>query len=145
MWHAIVNWPWATIWAGVSAVFTASTVGVGGLALFQWSKQEKLRVKLDFKKSVGDYAFHLAKMPSVIFTQDLQKYEKERIELYSYYSACMHAWAMTEDLLNDNETVAKSWEELEEANIEYLAGKSDSAKLDKLCENILNEHFVFHK
>ncbi|PAO24631.1 hypothetical protein [Enterobacter roggenkampii] len=145
MWHTIYNWPWATIWAAVSGIFTAGTVGVATWAMLRWQKQDELKVKLAFKQAIGEYAFQLVRMPEVLFTKDLEKYETDRRSLAVLYHSCVQAMAMTEHLLDKNEVVTTSWEKFEEAHVKYLSGRDRSTDIDRICSAILNEPFVFGK
>lgn len=145
MWHIIYNWPWATIWAAVSAIFTAGTVGVAIWAMLRWQKQDELKVKLAFKQAIGEYAFQLVTMPEVFFTKDLEKFETERRSLAVLYHSCLQAMAMTEHLLDENEVVTTSWEKFEDAHFKYLSGKDKSTNIEQICSDILNEPFVFER
>ncbi|MDK9356413.1 hypothetical protein QQF54_20545 [Lelliottia sp. V106_10] len=145
MWNTIFNWPWATIWAAISAIFTAAAVGVAGWAMLRWRKQDELKVKLAFKQAIGDYLFQLVKMPEVVFTKDIKENENDCEKLTILYHACFHAFVMTEDLLANNEIVNERWESLFITHQRYIAGKCKSNEIDRLCADILCNPFVFGK
>ncbi|ENT4819210.1 TPA: hypothetical protein U2Q33_000742 [Citrobacter farmeri] len=145
MWQAIINWPWGTIWAAVSAISTLSTVCVALWAMLRWRKQEELKVKLAFKQAIGDYSFQLVRMPVTIFTNELSKHENDMRRLSVLYHACIHAMAMTEMLLDENDVVSKNWDAFADAHTNYLLGKINSDDIDNICTNIINEPFVFGK
>lgn len=134
---------WTNIWAAISALATVATFCVAFLAMKRWSKQDELKAKLAFKQAVGDYAFQMIKMPEILFTKDLAKYEDERKELMLLFHACLHAWLMTEGLLDSNKVVTACWEHFDSAHNAYLSGKKSNEQLYKYCEDILNEPFVF--
>ncbi|MEA3934119.1 hypothetical protein VBJ60_22920, partial [Enterobacter hormaechei] len=64
MWQTIYAWPWATIWAAISAIFTAATVGIAFCAMKEWKKQEQFKAKVNFKSAVAKYAYCLVALPS---------------------------------------------------------------------------------
>lgn len=144
MWHTIYNWPWATIWAAVSAIFTAAAVGVAGWAMFRWRKQDELKVKLAFKQAVSDYAYCLMSLPKMLNHDDVRIRHKDKVHrLVDLLNACNIAWLSTEGLLEKDKTVAESWEFIFENHKFYLAGKLDRDILGANCMGILSEKFVF--
>ncbi|EPZ8354756.1 hypothetical protein ACXWYY_000199 [Enterobacter hormaechei] len=145
MWHSIYNWPWATIWAAVSAIFTAAAVGVAGWAMFRWRKQDELKVKLAFKQAVSDYAYCLMSLPQMLNNGPVRMKHKETAEkLVDLLNACNIAWLSTEGLLEKETEVAKCWEFIFENHKHFLAGALDRDTLGAHCMGILSEKFVFN-
>lgn len=142
MWQTFFNWPWPTIWAAISAVFTAATAGIACWALFRWKKQEELKAKFAFKKAIGDYAYQLIQLPPVLFIQDMQKNAEKCQKLTDLLAVCNYAWFMTEGLIT-NKKVIQYWELLVGNHQKYLAGKMSSEDLGAACMGILHEEFVF--
>ena len=133
MWQTIYNWPWATIWSAISAIFTAAAVGVAAWAIFRWKKQDELRVKLDFKKSVTQYAYALT---------HTSKTQKD--ELRSLYGKCTFDWMACEGLLKSNEVVFENWKGLVKKHMDYMDGEPVAKELMLHCTAIMDAKFVFN-
>lgn len=145
MLHIIYNWPWATIWAAVSAIFTAAAVGVAGWAMFRWRKQDELKVKLAFKQAVSDYAYCLMSLPMILNNgYERVKHRETAEKLVDLLNACNIAWLSTEGLLDKEIEVAKCWEFIFENHKHYLSGSLDRDTLGANCMGILSEKFVFN-
>lgn len=142
IWWGISHAHWANVWASISAIFTAAAVGVAGLALLRWRKQDELKAKFAFKKAIGDYAYQLIQLPPTLFTQDIQKNAEKCQKLTDLLAACNYAWFMTEGIIT-NKKVIQYWELLIGNHQKYLAGKMTSEDLGAACMGILNEKFVF--
>jgi len=140
MWHTIFNWPWATIWAAVSAIFTAAAVGVAAWAIFRWRKQEELRVKLDFKKAITEYSYVLSQMPESL--KHVPALE-QAAELKRVFGKCTFEWMACEGLLGSNQRVSTNWTSLVINHSQYLAGDTDAYVLMTHCLEIMQEKFVF--
>ncbi|HED3095549.1 TPA: hypothetical protein R4045_001084 [Citrobacter freundii] len=140
MWHVIFNWPWATIWTAISAIFTAAAVGVASWAMFRWRKQDELRVKLDFKKAVCEYAYILTQMPGSLKNTASTKED----DLKKIFGKCTFEWMACEGLLKTNITVSQNWTSLVIDHSEYLLGNINSDVLMKHCLEIMDEKFVFN-
>lgn len=144
MWHTIYNWPWATIWSGVSAIFTAVTAFVAGLALLQWSKQDKLKAKLLFKNSIHEYSDILVTLPEKLEQPEQRRRFEERLTLCTdRLLKCSSAYVACEGLLKKNEVVHTSWGYIANNHQHYLSGKIDHTLIQKACMLILREEFVF--
>ena len=144
MWQTIYAWPWATIWAAISAIFTAVTAVVAALALLQWSRQDKLKAKLHFKNTIHEYSDILVTLPEKLnIPEDRHRYD-ERIKLCTErLLKCSSAYVSCEGLLEDNEVVHKFWGYIATNHQHYLTGGIDRKLLEKSCLLILNENFVF--
>lgn len=140
MWHTIYTWPWATIWSAISAIFTAAAVGVAGWAMLRWRKQDELRVKLDFKKAVCEYAYILTQMPGSLKNTASTKED----ELKKIFGKCTFEWMACEGLLKNNATISQNWTSLVIDHSEYLLGNIKSDVLMKHCLEIMDEKFVFN-
>lgn len=141
MWHTFFNWPWATIWAAISAIFTAAAVGVAGWAMFRWRKQDELRVKLDFKKAVTEYSYILSQMPESLKNVSVPN---EIEELKRAFGKCTFEWMACESLLKSNSTISTNWTSLVIDHSEYLAGNTNAFNLMTHCLAIMEERFVFN-
>ena len=135
---------WQTIWSGVSAIFTAITAVLAAWAIFRWKKKEELKVKLEFKKAVGDYAYQLTQMPEIMVIQNLKQYEADCKKLRDLLGICNYAWYNTEGLIK-NTTVTACWDFLLNNTNKYLSGNLHSEELGAACMGIATEKFVFKK
>jgi hypothetical protein len=143
MLHAICEWNWATIWAAVSAFFTAAAVIIGGLALRTWKNQERLKVKQKFKNAISEYAWALAEAPRII-EPDRGDDEAEQILIASnLFFNCRSAWLATEGLLEENKIIMRHWNIIQNEHLRYLLGDVPAKKLLTSCKAILAEKFVF--
>lgn len=144
MWQVIVNWPWGSIWAAISAIFTAAAVGVAGWAMMRWRKQDELRVKLNFKLAVADYAKCLGRMPETLVGPARIDHSKNIDELNNLFHACDIAWTVMEGLLDSKKNVTKRWTKIAEKHEGYVTGgKIKKKHLYKRCLAILALKFVF--
>lgn len=144
MWQIFLNWPWATIWSAISAIFTAAAVGVAGWAMFRWRKQDELRVKLDFKKAVADYSFHLLQMPANMGNPFVRNQHTENgQELIALLGKCNFAWYMTEGMLDSNPQLVAHWNFIFENTQRYLSGEIPSSDIGPHCMGVMNTKFVF--
>ncbi|HEY4437674.1 MAG TPA: hypothetical protein VGN40_16105 [Lelliottia sp.] len=140
MLQTIFNWPWATIWAAISALVAMATVAVAVWAMLRWRKQDELRVKLDFKKAVCEYAYALTQMPPSL--KNITEPAKTE-ELKKIYGKCTFEWMACEGLLKTNKKVSENWAGLVSAHSEYLAGNVFTLVLMNHCLAIMDEKFVF--
>ncbi|MBA5202204.1 hypothetical protein H2Y57_00610 [Pectobacterium aroidearum] len=146
------NWVmWGAIATGVTAVSSVFTLFYAIAALNTWKKQEKTKIKSEFKRSLLalEYAIHM--MPNnwdtsmvqemhiemAARTHTLQNYE-EIVVAQSDLKKCWHdatsAWVMCEGLLKKT-NLTRLWEELSNIYIKYLSGRiNKKVILDKLAE-----------
>lgn len=144
MWHTMYGWPWATIWAAISALFSMVAVGVAIWALLRWKKQDELKVKQNFKNAIADYAYCLMKLPeSLEFEYQRVEYKEKIKELDSKFRACDYAWFATEGLLENNLSVNFFWKQIFDNHEHYLCGSLCSDEIGRYCMGILAEKFVF--
>lgn len=144
MWHTIYNWPWATIWAAISAIFTAAAVVVAAWAMMRWRKQDELKVKLAFKTAIAEYLVSCVTL-SVSFNNernDTRLFEQKN-KVLDDFSACRHAWWMLEGLLDDDEIVKNAWNFLSDNTNDFVSGEVRVDQLLIHCRNILSKRFVF--
>ncbi len=135
---------WSTIWACISAIFSVATVGVAVWAMFRWRKQDELRVKLDFKKAIGAYSYHLTQLPNKLNAAHVRSSYSQRCqELTDLLGACNFAWLTTEGLVEENETVAECWNFIFENHQKYLLGEIEATEIGMRCMGIMHEKFVF--
>ncbi|KPR53925.1 hypothetical protein [Citrobacter freundii] len=144
MWHAIYGWPWATIWAAVSAIFTAATAVIAGIALFQWSRQDKLKAKLLFKNAIHSYSDILVTLPLNLQNQDVRIKNMDKITILTErLLKCSSAYVSCEGLLSQNKLVHESWGFIAKNHQRYIVGEMDHKLLQEACMFILTEKFVF--
>lgn len=151
MWHAIYGWPWATIWAAVSAFFSMLTVGVAVWALLRWRKQEELKSKMLFKQAIAEYVYVLVQLPDSLGNspEELEQGAKtpnlkENLEtLKVRLRACHFAWIALEGLLEKDKTVNENWEFIYKNHANYMYGKIKSRDLGNRALEILDQKFVF--
>lgn len=135
---------WSTIWACISAIFSVATVVVAIWAMFRWRKQDELRVKLDFKRAIGEYSYHLTQLPTDFSAPHVRNAFAERgQELTDLLGVCKFAWLTTEGLLENNKTVVECWNFIFENHKRYVIGEIDSSEIGMKCMEIMNERFVF--
>ncbi|HEM8064369.1 hypothetical protein [Enterobacter hormaechei] len=144
MWHTIYNWPWPTIWSAISALFTAITAIVAGLALLQWSKQDKLKAKLNFKNAIHEYSDILVTLPEKLDQPEIRRRFEERLTLCTErLLKCSSAYVSCEGLLKNNKTVHTSWGFIAINHQHYLSGKIENELLKDACLKIMREKFIF--
>ncbi|WP_337047091.1 hypothetical protein [Serratia liquefaciens] len=135
---------WATIWAAVSAVFSVVTVGVAVWAMLRWRKQEELKVKLDFKKAIGNYAHCLTQLPVELSSPYVRRNHAIRCqELTDLLGVCNFAWLTTEGLVDSNKTVNECWNFIFNNHQRYMTGEIESTEIGMKCMGIMNERFIF--
>jgi hypothetical protein len=135
---------WANVWAATSAFASVLTLIVALWALLRWRKQDELRVKLDFKKAVGDYAFHLTQMPANMGNPFVRNQQTDNAqELISLLGVCNFAWYMTEGMLDSNHQLVAHWNFIYENTQSYLSGEIPSSELGPHCMGVMNTKFVF--
>lgn len=148
--HAITHAHWSNVWAAVSAIFTVLTAIIAGWALFQWSRQEKLKAKQEFKKTVCHYAYALAQMPPA-WTQTPENPEledptvvKKRDELNILFSKCTYAWFLSEGLFSKNRVVKENWNLIVTTHTTYMKGKPvEEHDIMEACMKIIKNRFIF--
>ncbi|THD46296.1 hypothetical protein ERD95_16095 [Enterobacteriaceae bacterium ML5] len=135
---------WQTIWAAISAVFTAITALIAFLAMLQWRKQDELKAKLAFKKAISDYSLLLTQMPQQLNSPGLRHDAVPQCkELSVKLAACASAWWMLEGLLDSDKTVSSSWNYIFDNNSKYFTGELERSELGTHCMGILHAKFAF--
>lgn len=144
MCQAIYNWPWATIWAAVSAILTAVTVGVALRAMHVWRQQEALKAKMALKMAVAEYANALSQLP-LNFGSPALRIEKraELRELRHKLNAIMSACLVCEHMLEKYPRVMSCCNSLKEIHKEYVRGTDNNIQAKYCCHLILSQQFVF--
>ncbi|WP_302378359.1 hypothetical protein [uncultured Enterobacter sp.] len=144
MWQTFYNWPWATIWSGLSALFSSLTVLVAYWAILRWRKQDELKAKMAFKQAIADYFYGLLLLP-VDFSDEKVRtdYYDLRMSLISKFSQCRNALLYCEGLLDGETEVLAHWNNIYHYHSLFLNGEEDSTVLHNACDGILKKRFVF--
>ena len=144
MWSVIYAWPWQTIWAAVSAVFSVIAAAIAVWALFRWKKQDELKAKLTFKLAIADYAYCLMELPEMLSIEEVRvRHQVKAQRLVDLLSACNHAWIAMEGLLERETEVVRSWNFIFDNHKHYLSGQIDRDTLGVYCMGIIEEKFIF--
>lgn len=144
MWQTVLNWPWVTIWAAISAIFTAGTASVAGLALARWRKQDELKAKMAFKQAIADYLYGLLLLPDDLSDAEVRKeYYDLIMSLITKFNQCRNTFLYCEDLLDEELEVLAHWNNIYKTHSVFLKGKEDSSVLHNACNSILKIKFVF--
>lgn len=144
MWQTIYNWPWATIWTAVSAIFTTVTASIAGWALFRWRKQDELKAKLAFKQALCNYGYCLVQLPEKLDPEELSAMDvSNNDKLIEHLAACTMAWYALEGLMDKNKKVSEAWDFIYKNTMRYCKGKISYHELCNNCEALLLEKFVF--
>ncbi|WP_320734086.1 hypothetical protein [Enterobacter kobei] len=145
MLQAIINWPWGTIWAAISALFTAATVGVAGWALRVWRQQEALKAKMALKMAVAEYSNALSQLPVNLESPKIRIEKRGELrELRHKLNAIQNAVLVCEDVLEEYPRVISCCHILPEIHKEYVRGSANHIPLKYTCKLILAEKFVFN-
>ncbi|GLH24114.1 TPA: hypothetical protein QCI16_003079 [Enterobacter ludwigii] len=135
---------WANIWAAVSALATVATFVVALLAMNRWSKQDELKVKLEFKLAVSAYAYCLVSLPGKLSPKSVKIANEDMSdELTDLLAKATHAWFATEGLLDSNKPVSDAWEYICYNHKFFVSGICDSNGIHENCSIIMGEKFVF--
>lgn len=148
---------YGAIAAWIAAGASILTLICAASALNTWKKQEKTKIRSEFKRSLLalDYAVHM--MPSdwgPLMAQRVRigyksfivpgdsEAEEGLIELKKCWHNAISAWVMCEGQLK-NTNLTKQWHELSELYVDYLKGKNIRlAILEKLAE-MHSVEFIF--
>ena len=140
MWQTIFAWPWATIWAAISAIFTAATVGIAFCAMKEWKKQEQFKAKVNFKSAVAKYAYCLVALPSHLSPPGTTRDNPAKIdELTDLLAEAAFAWFSLEGSLVDNKHVTESWLFINDNHIRYVDGEISYHEIHTHCANIVTK------
>lgn len=149
---------WGAIATGIAAVGSMLTLFCAAVALNTWKKQEKTKIRSEFKRSLLalDYAVHM--MPDdwgIMMAQRIRLGNRDFLipgenEAYiglSELKKCWHnaisAWVMCEGQLKKT-NLTKQWPELSEIYADFIQGRAKKIKiLDKL-EEMHSVEFIFH-
>lgn len=145
MWKIIYSWPWATVWAAVSAVFTVATVGVAFWAMRVWRQQEALKAKMSLKMAVAEYANALSQLPVNLGSPNIRIEKRAELrELRIKLNAVINAFLICENMLEKYPRVMASCDSLPAMHKEYVRGTSNNIPAKYCCHLILSNHFVFN-
>lgn len=145
--HATYEWLWTTIWVAISVIFTMP-VAVIVLWIMLGRKKDELKARLaylTFKEVVSDYFFQLTLMPKIFHVRRVGEYEGEYESLRICFCNCHRAWKVTEILLDDNEMVARNWNNFVREHNKYMSGVNNFNELEMICESLLRECFIFRR
>lgn len=143
-WNTFFGWEWMTVWTAASSIGTLGTGSVAIYALRQWSKQEKLKAKKDFRNAVSLLSDYISRVPKSLEGPKISdKLERELDELTSCYVASVHAWLAAEGLLDKYSNVVDSWEMINANFPKYLNGECESSAVVDACTDIMAEKFIF--
>lgn len=144
MWQAIFNWPWATIWAAVSAIFTAATVGVACWAMRVWRHQEALKAKMALKMAVAEYSNALSQLPVNLGSSAVRIEKRAELkELRHKLNTLINAFLICEQMLDAYPRVVDCCHSLKEMHKAYVRGKDNNIQAKYCCKLILSQQFVF--
>lgn len=167
-----VDWNMISALGGwASAIATLLTLFVAFRALTTWREQEKIKVKMEFKKALMTFKSTLILMPEYLsikelaeqkeavaakwifkdvplIMQDITEGESNVLQFESFilsYENCNSCWVATEHLF-DKHFIAERWNAASSAYFDYLAGKVDKHKLFDALNAVFSVRFVFeHK
>ncbi|ECW1857965.1 hypothetical protein F3T06_16690 [Salmonella enterica] len=144
MLQVVYNWPWATIWAAASALFTATTAFIAFWAMRVWRQQEALKAKMALKMAVAEYSNSLSQLP-VNFGSPAIRIEKraELRELRHKLNAILNAVLICEQMLKEYPRVVSCCRSLPEAHKDYVRGLDNNIHVKYCCHLILSQQFVF--
>ncbi|WP_395314316.1 hypothetical protein [Enterobacter sp. ECC-249] len=148
------------MWA--SAIGAFATTGVACFALSSWKKQEKAKVKMDFKKAILRLNHAITTMPdkwnfihinaarSLLrlgsevkesnnhILSVLEKYN-ETVAAWKHVSDC---WVMCESSLAKTD-ISLKFKELETLYSNYIGGNKDKNDIQSKLKEILDAKFIF--
>lgn len=135
---------WTTFWTAASAIFTAATAAIAAWALFQWKKQEQLKVRMQFKKAISDYAQMLIQMPPNLSSPNVRNfYSAQANALTQQLGVCNFSWLMMEGMLLEDTELVGYWNFIFANHQSYLSGDIESHELGERCMGIITKKFVF--
>lgn len=163
------NWAyWGMVAVWISVPVSVLTFVLACIALNTWKKQEKLRVKKDFKASLFQLRTLLLYMPDEIDELKLQQgrkflknpavefqigllqqefnerkdYAKEFIHIEEGMQKCFACWVDTENILLGTK-VSKFWSNIITAYEKYVLGEGKKLDVIKEIDAMLEQPFVF--
>jgi hypothetical protein len=153
---------WWVMWGAIATVVTAIgsllTLAYAAAALTTWKKQEKTKIKSEFKRSLLalDYAIHM--MPNDWDRSMAQMVEiRERAlpqigdtpaeqsvrELKKCWHDALSAWVMCEGLLKKT-NLTNLWQELSALYMDYLKGGTKKITILNKLGDMHSVEFIFH-
>jgi len=167
-----VDWNMISALGGwASAIATLLTLFVAFKALTTWREQEKIKVKMEFKKALMTFKSTLILMPEYLnmkelaeqkeavaakwifedvplIRQDITQGESNVLQFENFilsFENCNSCWVATEHLF-DGHFIAERWAAASSTYFDYLAGKTDKHKLFDALNAVFSIRFVFeHK
>lgn len=144
MLQTIYNWPWAGIWAAISAIFTAATACIAFWAMHVWRHQEALKAKMSLKTAVAEYANALSQLPVNLPSPQIRiELRAKKHELRHKLNAVMNAFLVCENMLEKYPQIISCCSSLPEAHKGYVRGSKTSIEARDICRLILSQRFVF--
>ncbi|RYM60016.1 Uncharacterised protein [Serratia quinivorans] len=159
--RASADWVmYGAIAAWVAAFGAIFTLVYAALALNTWQKQEKTKIRSEFKRSLLalDYAIHM--MPdewSITKAQRIQARsistpffaagDNEAASALSDLKKCWHdaisAWVMCEGLLKKT-NLTSLWKELSDIYVDYIKGRVDKRTILNKLADMHSVEFIFN-
>lgn len=167
-----IDWNMISALSGcASAIATLLTLFVALKALTTWREQEKIKVKMDFKKSIMTFKSTLILMPEYLnikelaeqkeaiaakwlfndvplIMQDITEGESNVLQFEKFilsFENCSSCWVATEHLF-DKHFITERWSSACSTYFDYLGGKADKHKLFDALNAVFSVRFVFeHK
>ncbi|HDL7364667.1 TPA: hypothetical protein PXN47_003805 [Yersinia enterocolitica] len=150
---------WGVMAAGVAAIGSILTLFYAVAALSTWKKQEKTKIKSEFKKSLLalDYATHLMPdewdgkmaqlvkikgMPYVVVPTELNEAGEALDELKKCWHSAISAWVMCEGLLKET-NLPRLWNELSDIYLKYIQGLVNKQVILKKLAEMHSIQFIF--
>lgn len=134
---------WSMISAMIGSVATLIAAGVAWRALHIWEKQEKFRLKQDFKRAVLQYLDISNVMPSIAASQE-RVISKDKFQQFQTAKiSCRLFWTLSEDAFD--EEVKILWEKLLTTHHEYMMLRTDICKVQDSAIELTNKLSIFKK
>ncbi|MDA8489615.1 hypothetical protein [Kluyvera sp. Awk 3] len=153
------HWAWWTMAASVAAVFISlATLGLAFSALDSWKEQERLKIKMEFKRSILELSYCLEQMPETYWYFQVN-IARERIIRYPefanrlgdpseiYYlkqnlkvafAEASKAWIMCGHLFSDD-IIKKLWREFNKEYREYSTRGGNKNNISNIINSLCSE------
>lgn len=151
---------WWVMWGAIATIVTAIgsllTLAYAVAALSTWKKQEKTKIKSEFKRSLLalDYAVHMMpddwnrsmaqfiRVKGRVISADKSEAELCLNELKKCWHDAISAWVMCEGLLKKTNLKAL-WHDLSDIYIDYLNGRTQKLVVLEKLADMHSVEFIF--